>query len=120
VQAAQRVAAAAAAIAARRRVEWSEARLVLTDKPAGCHPDDTWCRITLETRAPFHRVDAWIDDAFDLADHAWLPIRFWPDARELVRGPHEPDWFYPDGTYRHWRRRSRYKLRHESRDDAPR
>lgn len=118
VQAARRVAAVAAAIAVRRRVEWSEARLVLTDRSIACHPDDTFCRVTLETRTPFHRVDAWINDAFDLAGHCWLPIGFWPDAGDLVRGPGKAVGFYPDGSYRHWRRRSGHELRRALRDEG--
>jgi hypothetical protein len=107
VQAARGIARVAAEIAAKRNLVWTEARLVLTERAEDCHPDDTWCRVTLETHSPFHRVDAWVNDRFDLAWHCWLPIRFWPDAAHAVRGPLALELFAPDAAYRHWRRRMR-------------
>lgn len=55
--------------AVRRGVRWTQARLQFRAELPACHPDDLWCRVTLETHPPFHRVDAWINDAFDLAGH---------------------------------------------------
>lgn len=108
VEAARRLAQRVVQIGRRRGPNWSEARLVLTDKSQDCNPDDTWCRVTLETLAPFHRVDAWVNDAFDLAWHTWLPIKYWPDATDVIRGPGERGWFEPDG--RHWRSRVRKRV----------
>lgn len=105
VQEAERLRRRIEQVALRRGVSWAQAQFALSNHLPECHPDDTWCRVTLETHAPFHRVDAWMNDAFDLAGHCWVPLHYWPDVSEAVRGYcFDPTWFEPDGRFRHWRR----------------
>ena len=76
--------------AARREVAWTQARLSITDKPPWCHPDDTWVHVELESASPFMRVDAWLNDAFDVWPALWVPPICWPTFGASMLGPGEP------------------------------